>query len=802
MSYNYLKTAFRNLKRQPLYTLITVSGLGIGIACFGLIAAWVLNELSYDKFNENHDRIVRLVGKVTTDAESFDQAVTSPPMAAALVKDYPEVEAATRLSDRQAIVRHGDQQFDEDNIMFADPGFFDIFSYHLSMGDERTALAAPYNIILTQSMAKKYFGTENPVGRSLTIFQFDTTGQGASYTITGVMPDPPQNAHIVFNFLASFSTYETAVPMSRVSEGRWFWNGFYTYLLLRKPSDRTSLEAKLPGFAERYLGERMREMRMFYTFSLQPLDDIHLHSHLRYEIQRTGDINTVMIFATIGVLVLMIACINYMNLATARALGRAKEVGVKKMLGAARGDLIRQFLLEALIMALLALSVAFLLMAMARPFVSELTGKPLDNIFSGSTIALVIGTTLAAGLFSGLYPALFLSSFKPMNIVKSWKSSSTGVIVRKGLVILQFTVSIVLLVGIGVVWDQMNYIRSKDLGFNKEELLTLNQNGFSEVNEGIEAFRQELLSNPGVKGVATSRGLIVGGLSNAHIETVDGKGQPVSTSIYQHQIGLHYLDVYQMKLLAGREFVPTDTGSAYIVNEAAVKNFGWGTPAEAIGKQFSSGEGEHQKVIGVVKDFHFSSLENPIDPVALSLEWPGRFSRISVRLSTAHLDETIAFIEKTWKAHFPKALLQYSFMNERLDNQYKSEKIFGKVFLTFVALSLIVACLGLFGLASFATEQRVKEVGIRKVLGASIPGVIGLLSGDFLKLVLISFVVACPLAYIAMARWLENFAYRIDMGPGIFVLAGLFAFGIAFVTVSVQAVRAALTNPVAALRYE
>lgn len=798
----FLAMIFRSMLRNKIYSMLNILGLGIGLACFGLISAWVFNELSYDRFHEHHDRIVRLVGKVTTDAESFDQAVTAPPMAEALVRDYPEVQSAVRLMNRGAIVRHRDDQFDEKNLLFADQSFFEIFSYHLTLGDEKTALQQPYSIVLTQSMAEKYFGSENPLGKTLKIFQFDPQGKGAPYTITGVMPDPPRNTHLVFNFLSSINTFEAAVPTIRTAEWRWFSNGFYTYLLLRDNDDRARLEAKLPGFAEHYLGDKMREARMYYEFSLQPLDDIYLYSNLRYEIQATGNMETVVIFGTIGIVVLLIACINYMNLTTARALGRAKEVGVKKILGATKTQLARHFLLEAVVLTLLSSMLSLLLMEIARPFVAELTGKTLENIFSVGSLALLIGTALAAGLVSGLYPALFISSFKPIAIVRAWKSTFAGIFVRKGLVIFQFVVSIVLLVGIGIVWNQMDYIRSKDLGYNKERLLVLNQNGFSEVNEGIGPFRDDLLSNPEIRGVATSRGLIVGGLSNSQIETVDGEGKPVSTSIYRHQVGLNYLNVYQMKLLAGRQFVPTDTGSAYIVNEAAVRILGWGTPANALGKPFGDSGSGKARVIGVVKDFHFSSLENPIEPVAVGLAWPGQFSRITLRIAPQHIDETIAFVEQTWQAHFPEALLQFSFMNERLDQQYRAEKVFGRVFLAFVVLSVIVASLGLFGLASFATEQRIKEVGIRKVLGASVPGVVLLLSVDFLKLVLAAFIVASPLAYWAMSRWLENFAYRSEIGMGVFLASGVTAALIAFLTVSFQAIRAARSNPVDALRYE
>jgi len=803
---NHLKIALRSLWRGKTYTALNVFGLAIGLACFGLIAAWCLNELSFDRFNEKHERILRIAGKVVTDAETFDQAVTAPPMAEALIKDYPEVENAVRLDMNDCIVRYGDKQFSEDGVLFVDQSFFDIFSYRLSAGDVNTALREPFSIVLTQSMAEKYFGAEDPVGKTLTLFLYDRGGRGAAYRITGVTPDPPQNAHITFNFLGSFNTFEAANSDARTSEWRYFWNGFYTYVLLKEGADPHAFALKLPDYAERYLGEKMREMKMFYTFSLQPLADIHLQSHLRYEIQATGSLNTVYIFATIGVFILLIACINYMNLATARSLSRAREVGVKKVLGAARMQLIRQFLTESTVVAAIAFGLTLLLMELVQPFFFNLTGNRIATLFSGDLLRLLLGTTLLVGLLSGIYPAFFISTFQPSAVLKgAFKSSSSGIFLRKGLVVLQFAIAITLLVGIAVVKTQMDFIRGKDLGFNKEELLVLDVNGFSEVRDGIQPFRDELLANPAIRGVATSRGLIVNGLGNSHIETIDANGKPVSTSIYQHQIDYGYLNVYEMKLVAGRNFSPrvaSDTvGGVYIVNEAAVRALGWGDPENALGKPFRADE-VTGTVIGVVKDFHFTSLQERIEPVALSPTRPNRFSRISVRLNTSQISETIAFIEQAWQKHFPKALLQYSFMDERLEQQYQAEKLFGKVFTIFVAISLVVACLGLFGLAAFAAEQRTKEIGIRKVLGASVAHVIALLSKDFVRLVLLANLIAWPIGYFAMNRWLQNFAYRIDIGWWVFALAGGMALLIALITVSAQAIKAALANPVEALRYE
>ncbi|MCG3120602.1 MAG: hypothetical protein ALAOOOJD_03370 [bacterium] len=741
-----------------------------------------------------------------TDAETFDQAVTAPPMAEALQQDYPEVENAVRLDMNDCIVRYGEKQFLEDGVLFTDQSFFEMFDYRLSTGDMNTALLEPYSLVLTESLARKYFGAENPVGKIMTLFHYDPSGTGAPYKITGVMPDPPQNAHFMFNMLGSFNTFETANPGARTSEWRYFWNGFYTYVLLKAGADPKAFEQKLPDYAERYLGEKSRELKMFYTFSLQPLADIHLHSRLRYEIHATSSMSTVYIFATVGLFILLIACINYMNLTTARSLSRAKEVGVKKVLGAVKPQLIRQFLVESTLVAAIALGLSFIFMELLQPFFFDLTGKKIEPFFSNELLVSLFGTTVLVGLLSGLYPAFFIAMFRPAQVLKgAFKSSGAGIALRKGLVVVQFAIAIILLVGIGVVKSQMDFIHNKDLGFNKEELLVLDVNGFAEVQNGIQPFRDELVSQPSIMGVTISRGLIVGGLSNSHVETVDGSGKAVSTSIYQHQVGYDYLDVYGMKLVAGRNFspqAPGDTaGSVYIVNEAAVRVLGWGDPQQALGKPFRAGN-PAGTVIGVVQDFHFTTLQERIEPVALSPTSPNRFSRISVRLNTTQIAATIEFIEQAWRKHFPKALLQYSFFDERLERQYQAEKLFGKIFTVFVVLSLAIAGLGLFGLAAYAAEQRTKEIGIRKVLGASVANVIGLLSKDFVKLVLLANAFAWPIGWYAMNEWLQNFAYRIDLAWWIFALSGGLALLIALLTISAQALKAALSNPVEALRYE
>ncbi len=795
---NHFKIALRALMRAKSYTALNVFGLAVGLTCVSLIAAWSFDELSFDRFHQKHERIYRVVGQVKTDSETFDQAVTSPPMAQALVQDFPEIENAVRLDMNDCIVRNGDVQFEEDGVLMADQSFFEIFDYPLVQGEIATALSAPYSVVLTESIAKKYFGDENPVGQNITLFQYDPEGRGAPYQITGIVADPPENAHFSFTMLGSFKTIETASPRMAQS---WFDNGFFTYLLLKDGANASALEQKLPQFAERYMGEKMREYKMFYTYSLQSLADVYLHSNLRYEIGATGSMNTVYIFVTVGVFILLIACINYMNLATARSLGRAREVGVKKVLGAERSQLVRQFLVESTLVAMVSFVLALFFTELLQSPFFELTGKQLDRVFSMELLLLISGITLFIGVLSGLYPAFFISRFAAAAVLKgSFKTSKAGVFMRESLVIVQFAIAIVLLSGVAVVKSQMDFIKSKDLGFDKDALLLLKVNGFAEVQNEFQPFKNALLADPAISGVTRSRGLIAGGLGNVLIETVDGEGRPVSSSIYRLQVDPDFLDVYKIELLAGRDLTEADSMGAYIVNESAVQAFGWGEPQNAPGKPFA--RDRPGAVIGVVQDFHFNSLQQSIAPMEFHLTRPNAFSRISIRLETANLAETVAFVEQTWREHFPAALFQHSFFDQRLENQYRQEKLFGDIFSAFVIISLTIACLGLLGLSAFAAEQRTKEIGVRKTLGATVPNVIALLSKDFAKLVLLANIIALPVAWFAMNGWLENFAYRVEMSWWVFAAAGGAALFIALLTVSTQAVRAALVNPVESLHYE
>ncbi len=799
---NFSLLTFRNLTKHKAYTLLNIAGLAAGLACFAFIASWIKDELSYDTFNSKANRIVRVVSKSTTPSETFDQAVTAAPLAHALKTDFPEVENSVRFEQKGAIVKFGNNQSDEDGILLTDPSFFDVFDYHLLQGNIKTALNDPYNIVLTESMAKKYFGKEDPIGKALLIYLFDSTGRGALYKVTGVMPDAPKNAHFTFNFLASFKTFETYAPEAAAE---WDKNDYYTYLLLRYKSDIKKIEAQLPAFAKRHTEKYMQQANTRLDFSLQPLTSIHLNSHLRYEIEPTGSMQNIYIFATIGIFILLIACINYMNLATARASERAKETGVKKVLGAGKIQLIFQHLTESLAVAFTSFLIALMLAGMLQPVFHQLSGKELLLFHSPDLLLFLFAVVLVLGILSGIYPAVLITAYKPAEVLKGKLTSASGSAwLRRSLVVLQFTISIVLVAGILVVNSQLSYIQHKDLGYKKDALLTLKVNGNTDVINGYEAFENDVLSKPLVNGITTSNSILAGGLSNRGVTTVSGNGSTVTSIIYNLRADQNYINVYEMKMVAGRNFYKNIIADSlsYIINEAAVKSFGWKNAEDAINKPFNT-SGRDGRVIGVVKDFHFNSLHQRVEPLVIMPRLPNeRFSQISARINMSNPQKAINWVEKNWNKNFPGALFEYVFMDKKLNEQYIAEDRFSKFFLYFSILSLLIACLGLFGLTAFTVQQRVKEIGIRKVLGASVSNITTMLSKDFLKLVFIAAVVAFPIAWYAMNKWLQDFAYRITTSLWMFVAAGAAAFLIALITVGHQTIKAAVANPVKSLRTE
>ena len=802
MMRNYLKQTWRSLLKNKTYSLLNIVGLAVGLTCFALIALWVNDELSYDKFNRNYDRIVRLTGIEKRETGITESAVSSAPMAKALKNDYAEIENTVRLDMREELVMHNGEQLLQPGILLTDPSFFDVFSYKLTRGNVRSALNEPYSIILTQSTARKYFGEGDPMGKTLVIYMNDSTGRGATYTITGIMPDPPKNAHFTFNILGSFKTVEVANPDVLTVDG-WGNASFYTYLLLKESADHKALSAKISQFYGKYIGERFDIWRHIYFYKLQPLSDIHLRSNLQYEIAVTGNDKQVYIFSTIAIFILLLAAINYTNLATARSVNRAKEVGVKKVVGAGKRQLLLQYLFESVFTALLALALSVVFAFLLQPFFYTLTGKDLSLFSFPLLLAFLVGVTVFLGFISGIYPAIILSGFKPIGVLKgAFKSSGRGILLRKSLVVSQFVITIILVTGIIIINSQMSYIKRKDLGYDKDGLVLIRVHGNTDVIQGYNAFKNEILSNPLVSG-ATVSNTSLGSLGSGGSETVDASGNPLQVNTSRLRVDADYLSVHGIKLIAGKNFgihAGTDSIRPVILNENAIKQFGWKDAEAAIGKSFKMG-GQPGKVIGVVKDFHFSTLQYLISPLVI-FPSQDRFSRITLKADVSKLPQTTAWLEKTWKKHFPSALLDYSFSQSVFEEQYREERKFSTIFLYFSILSLVIACLGLYGLISYTTTQKTKEIGIRKVLGATANGIAAMLSGSFLKLVLFACIIAMPVAWYIMNRWLEDFAYRTTISWWMFTVAGSLVLLIALVTVSFEAIKAAIANPVKSLRTE
>ena len=795
--------AYRNLTKNKGYALLNILGLSAGLTCFAFIAAWVSDEVSYDKFNSNYNRIFRLVSTEKTETGITESAVSSAPMAKALKDDYAEVKNTVRMRLREEIVTHNNQQILQPGILLTDPSFFDVFSYSISRGNVATALTEPYSVILTTSTAKKYFGETDPMGQTLMMNMFDSNGYGASYKVTGIMPDPPENAHFRFNMLASFKTIEVANPDVLTVDG-WGDASFYTYLLLEKGVDYKAFSNKISLFYGKYIGELFSIWKSIYTYKLQPLSDIHLRSNLQHEMAITGSITQVYIFSLIGIFILLLAGINYTNLATARSAGRAKEISIKKVIGASKTQLVLQYLSESILTALIALLTAFLLSFLLQPFFTQLTGKSISLFSSWSLPLFLLAVSISLGILAGIYPALILSSFKPAGILKgAFKSSNKGVLLRKTLVISQFVITIILITGIVIIYSQLSFIKHKDLGYDKDALLFLRVNGNTAVIKGYNAFKNELQSSPLISGLATSNSMIAGGLGTGGSETVDLKGNPLQVNTARLRIDDSYLTVYGIRLLAGKnisENASADTLRQVLLNEMAVKKFGWGNVETAIGKPFRMGD-QKGTVVGVINNFHFNSLQQAIEPLAV---YPvdERFSRITLKVDIKKADQAVQLIENTWKKHFPSALFDYDFVSQQIRDQYQAEERFSKVFLCFSVLSLLIACLGLFGLIAFTTSQKTKEIGIRKVLGATANGITLMLSKDFLILVALAFLIAVPIAWYIMNGWLEDFAYRANISWWMFGISGFIVIAVSFITISFRAIKAAIANPVKSLRTE
>ncbi len=794
---NYLKIALRNLLRHKGYSFINIAGLAVGITCCLLILLFVQDELSYDRYHEKAERIYRLIVENQAEGRVFNNALSSAPMVPALLRDYPEIESAVRLYpvDASVLVSHEDKRFYEERFFYADAAVFEVFTFPLVKGDPNTALVEPNTVVLTEAMAHKYFGEEDPLGKILKL------NLERDYLVTGVIKNVPNNSHLHFDFLASFQSLDSILGEALQS---WTYNPFFSYLLLPREYPYRELDQKIASLFEKNIGEQLQSLGWRLRPMLQPLTDAHLHP-LGNEHGAPGDIRYVYIFSAIALFILVIACINFMNLATARSEMRAREVGMRKVLGSQQRQLVLQFLGESVLMALIAMLIAIVLIELLLPSFNAVANRELaiDYRNNWPFVASLLALTLFVGVLAGSYPAFFLSAIKPLEVFKS--RTATGLrsfLSRKVLVVFQFGASIILMIGTVVVYSQLDYMRNKKLGFDQEQVVVvpIKDAGLLEQRQTL---KHTFLQNPAISHVTfTSRypgigtwGTVARRIDRPEVQVTDMK---VLLTDFD------FIETLNIAVLAGRSFSEAmDAGPtrAVILNETAARALGWNTPAEAVGQTINALGNRSGTIIGVVKDFHFQTLHMGMQPLLLT-PVADQYGYAMMRISAHDMGGTLENIKSAWAGFAPQWPFDYLFLDQNFDKLYRAEQRLGKIFGAFGGIAIFIACLGLFGLASFTAGRRTREIGIRKVLGATASGIVHLLSREFVKLVLVANVIAWPVAYVVMNKWLQDFAYRIELGCWVFALAGGVALLIALATVSTQAIKAALANPVEALRYE
>jgi putative ABC transport system permease protein len=804
---NFFINAFRNMRKQSSYLILNVGGLAIGLTSFLFITLYVIHELSYDRFHKNYENIyrVKVVGMMSGGV--LDQAVTCAPMATALTADYPEVMISTRVTRLGSwLIQFGDKRFNEDGVLFADSTFFEVFDFKMLKGDPQTALVRPRSMILTEAFAKKYFGNQDPMGQQM-IVEVDSN----LYTVTGVVQDIPDNSHMKFDMLASMSTYP-----DQANNQYWVSNNFYTYLVARTGTREDILEAKLEGMVTKYVGPQVKELMGIsmedfrksgddYAFRLEALKDIHLKGAPQYNLEPMGSLTTVYIFSVIAFLILIIAIINYINLATAKSVNRAKEVGVRKVSGANRAGLMSQFLGESLMITAFAAIVAVLLVYALMPSFNQLIGKDLSSgIDTASGALAVITLVIIVGISAGFYPAFVLASFNPVEVLKgTMNPGSISKKLRGMLVIFQFTVSIVIIIGSIIVYNQLNFITKKDLGFNKDNLIIIRRP--DAFYKQLESFRAQLLQLPGIEKVGFARA-VPGTEYNNNAFFKDNDPEKKTYLLNQTQVSFDFPQALGVQLVEGR-FYSREYGSdstCVLINEAAVKTLGLKDP---VGQYILQPRGPNKflklKIIGIMKDFNIESIHKTITPVCFTVLYPGGGDQFAaVRLSGTNATATIRTIEQKWQEYTTKQPFQYDFFSDSWEHLYTSEMKTGKIFIIFSVLAIFIACLGLLGLITYITNKRTREIGIRKTYGASISTVLSILSKEVVYLILISSLIAYPVAYYGSKYWLEGFADRVRINPLIFILATFVALVIGWLSISYQTIKAANRNPSRALRIE
>lgn len=805
---NFYLTAIRNLIKHKSYFLINISGLAIGIASFIFISLYIINELSYDQFHSNSEDIYRVHVRGQMMGQSMDMAVTASPMADALLSEYPEVVKITRIKESGAwFIGRGNKKFNEDGVLFADSSFFDVFDFTLLAGDQRTALVNPRSIVLTESYAKKYFGDEDPLGQKLSVEQ-DTI----FYTVTGVMEDVPDHSHIQFDMMGSMSTYR-----HWLNDGQWVSHNHYTYIVLNKNADVAAFEEKMQNLVYKYVGPQVEQFLgttmdswesagNSFGYYLMPLEDIYLYSSVDEELEANSDISYIYIYSLIAVILLLIAIINFVNLATAQSSSRAKEVGIRKVVGSSKKRLVAQFIFESIVVSSVATAIASILVFLLTPYFIELIGKEIAYSLTSSVwnVGLLAGLAILIGIMAGFYPSFILAAFQPVDVLKGTMSAGAKAgWMRNLLVIIQFTAAIIIIIGTVVVYNQIDFMLNKNLGFDKEQIVVIRRSDV--LRNNLENLKNDLLNNPNIKEVANA--MSIPGKdrynNNAHM-TEENPESPYL--LYENRVSFGYAELMNLELVQGRFFskdYPSDS-NAVIINESAVRTIGY---VEPLGKKFlnqdRNGTNNPMTIIGVVKDYHIESLHKRIEPVMLRL-MPGNWEGyVTVKLSNTHnVRETLQFIENTWFGHSYNKPFQYFFFDDDYANLYNSESTTAQVFVVFAGLSIFIACLGLIGLVTYTAAIRKKEIGIRKVLGASTSTLIKLLSNEIVKLIVISTLIAWPLAYFATDYWLQNFADRLSINPWIYLGSTFIVVFIGSLAISFQTIKASLSNPVDSLRQE
>lgn len=793
---NLLRVALRNFTKDKWYSLLNILGLTIGITFSVFLIFYIKDELSYDRYNEKADRICRINAYVKEpEKDTMKWAITPFPMAAALSKDYPEVEEAVRLwNNGKTMLKNGNQRFYDDKIYYADSNMFKVFTHKFMEGNPQTALVAPNSIVLTQSLAIKYFGNNGAyVGKTL------ENASGDVYKVTAVIKDVPRNSHLIFNALISRSS----LPADFANN--WGGFGFYTYVLLKPNVNVAAFQNKLAPLYNKYLAQEFAQFNIKMRFGVQPITDIHLHSDMTNEPEDLGSMSYIYIFSAVAFFMLLIACINYMNLTTARSARRAKEIGIRKVTGSNKRQLVMQFLVESTLTALFALLVSIGFIALFLSTFNTLAGKSISfvTLFQPDMLFILMAVVVFVGVVGGSYPAFYLSKFDPIHVLKgSLSKGSSNVTLRRALVVVQFSISMIMLICTWVVYGQMNYLRNKDLGFNKDQVLTVAANSNKDLSSNIRSFKDEVRNNPHVLAVSTAQSAPGSGIpfNLFSIETKNGftdKGVDVYFGVDED-----FFKTLGIKIVKGRNFTGLpDTLRSVIVNEQMAKEYGWGD--NAIGKKIKyAGDTSNfsLEVIGVVHDFNQRSLYNPITPL-MFLYRPTN-NVIELKLDARNIDAGIASVEKSWNKYFPDLPFAYTFLDQDFNSQYAADQKRGKIFTAFSVLTIIITCLGLLGLIAFITQQRQKEISIRKVMGANVGQLVPLITRNFVALVGLSCLIAFPVAWYFMSNWLKIFPYNTGLNAIPFMLSAITVLFITLLTVTFHTMRAALANPVKALKTE